>query len=193
MPQGFPRPRVLARLGGDRRERPGERRRQAAGVADDVPDHGGGRGAASRFGSGDSEIRVNKPVTLKPTFPRFLAVGDRRRSARSSPASCNRRQRGGDDQEPRSGRAAILGPSDADDARRGGGSTECGSSGRQGDRTGARADDREVGSETDAFEDDAASQALGVAGDDRGVRRGTTRRAAETADVPAGVVPGSAD
>jgi len=32
---------------------------------------------ASRFGSGESEIRVNKPVTLKPAFPRFLAVGDR--------------------------------------------------------------------------------------------------------------------
>jgi uncharacterized protein YfaS (alpha-2-macroglobulin family) len=32
---------------------------------------------ASRFGSGDSEIRINKPVTLKPAFPRFLAVGDR--------------------------------------------------------------------------------------------------------------------
>jgi uncharacterized protein YfaS (alpha-2-macroglobulin family) len=31
---------------------------------------------ASRFGSGDSEIRVNKPLTLKPTYPRFLAVGD---------------------------------------------------------------------------------------------------------------------
>src|SRR5262245_3586915 len=31
----------------------------------------------SRFGSGDSEVRINKPVTLKPTFPRFLAVGDR--------------------------------------------------------------------------------------------------------------------
>jgi len=31
----------------------------------------------SRFGSGDSEIRINKPVTLKPTFPRFLAVGDK--------------------------------------------------------------------------------------------------------------------
>ena len=30
----------------------------------------------SRFGSGDSEIRINKPVTLKPAFPRFLAVGD---------------------------------------------------------------------------------------------------------------------
>jgi uncharacterized protein YfaS (alpha-2-macroglobulin family) len=32
---------------------------------------------ASRFGFGDSEIRINKPVTLKATFPRFLAVGDK--------------------------------------------------------------------------------------------------------------------
>src|SRR4029077_3453074 len=32
---------------------------------------------SSRFGSGDTEIRINKPVTLKPTFPRFLAVGDK--------------------------------------------------------------------------------------------------------------------
>jgi uncharacterized protein YfaS (alpha-2-macroglobulin family) len=31
---------------------------------------------SSRFGSADSEIRINKPVTLKPTWPRFLAVGD---------------------------------------------------------------------------------------------------------------------
>ncbi len=31
----------------------------------------------SRFGSGDREVRINKPLTLKPTFPRFLAVGDR--------------------------------------------------------------------------------------------------------------------
>jgi alpha-2-macroglobulin len=31
----------------------------------------------SRFGSGDAEVRTNKPLTLKPTFPRFLAVGDR--------------------------------------------------------------------------------------------------------------------
>ena len=31
----------------------------------------------SRFGSSDSEIRINKPVTLMPAFPRFLAVGDR--------------------------------------------------------------------------------------------------------------------
>src|SRR5437588_12785854 len=32
---------------------------------------------SSRFGFADSEIRINKPVTLKPTFPRFLAVGDK--------------------------------------------------------------------------------------------------------------------
>ncbi len=30
----------------------------------------------SRFGSADAEVRVNKPITLKPTYPRFLAVGD---------------------------------------------------------------------------------------------------------------------
>ena len=32
---------------------------------------------SSRFGFGDAEVRTNKPLTLKPTYPRFLAVGDR--------------------------------------------------------------------------------------------------------------------
>jgi hypothetical protein len=32
---------------------------------------------ASRFGWGQSEIRISKPVTLQPAFPRFLALGDR--------------------------------------------------------------------------------------------------------------------
>jgi uncharacterized protein YfaS (alpha-2-macroglobulin family) len=32
---------------------------------------------SSRFGAGDTEVRTNKPLTLNPTFPRFLAVGDR--------------------------------------------------------------------------------------------------------------------
>jgi len=32
---------------------------------------------ASRFGSGQSEIRVNKPVVLRPTFPRFMTIGDK--------------------------------------------------------------------------------------------------------------------
>ena len=31
----------------------------------------------SRFGSGDAEVRVNKPLTMKAAFPRFLAAGDR--------------------------------------------------------------------------------------------------------------------
>src|SRR5206468_1851159 len=31
----------------------------------------------SRLGSGESEIRVNKPVVLKAAFPRFLARGDK--------------------------------------------------------------------------------------------------------------------
>ena len=32
---------------------------------------------SSRFGSSDAEVRINKPLTLKPTFPRFLALGDK--------------------------------------------------------------------------------------------------------------------
>src|SRR5204863_9188394 len=31
---------------------------------------------ASRFGSGESEIRINKPIVLQPAFPRFLTRGD---------------------------------------------------------------------------------------------------------------------
>ncbi len=31
----------------------------------------------SRFGWGQNEIRINKPLLLTPTFPRFLAVGDK--------------------------------------------------------------------------------------------------------------------
>jgi alpha-2-macroglobulin len=31
---------------------------------------------ASRFGAGDSEIRINKPVVLKAAFPRFMTRGD---------------------------------------------------------------------------------------------------------------------
>jgi uncharacterized protein YfaS (alpha-2-macroglobulin family) len=32
---------------------------------------------SSRFGSGESEIRINKPVVLKAAFPRFLTKGDK--------------------------------------------------------------------------------------------------------------------
>ena len=52
-------------------------RRHAAGVADDVPHHGGGRRQGLALRLGESEIRINKPVMLSPAFPRFLAVGDK--------------------------------------------------------------------------------------------------------------------
>src|SRR4029079_10510395 len=32
---------------------------------------------ASRFGWGESEIRINKPLLVTPAFPRFLALGDK--------------------------------------------------------------------------------------------------------------------
>jgi alpha-2-macroglobulin len=32
---------------------------------------------SSRFGSSETEVRTNKPLTLAPTWPRFLALGDR--------------------------------------------------------------------------------------------------------------------
>ena len=31
---------------------------------------------SSRFGSGEAEIRVSKPLTLLPNFPRFLSISD---------------------------------------------------------------------------------------------------------------------
>jgi hypothetical protein len=74
--QGLPRPGVLARLGHDRRRRPG-----AVDVT--LPESlttyrimavAGDR--RSRFGSGSAEVRTNKPITLTSAFPRFLAVGD---------------------------------------------------------------------------------------------------------------------
>src|SRR4029077_14701410 len=37
----------------------------------------GAAGRDSRLGSADGEVRINKPLTLKATFPRFLAVGDK--------------------------------------------------------------------------------------------------------------------
>ena len=47
----------------------------------------------SRFGSGESEVRINKPVTLKPAFPRFLAVGDTAFFGAVVPASSRKRER----------------------------------------------------------------------------------------------------
>ena len=96
------------------------RRRQAAGVADDLSDHGGGRRSSSRFGSGDAEIRINKPLTLKPTFPRFLAVGDKASFGAVVTSQLKTARHGDrDDREPRSGDPAdSTGATRADGARR---------------------------------------------------------------------------
>ena len=45
---------------------------------------------ASRFGRGQREIRISKPVLLRPAFPRFLAAGTRRPSAPSCTTSSRR-------------------------------------------------------------------------------------------------------
>lgn len=46
----------------------------------------------SRFGSADTDVRTSKPVTLRPAFPRFLAVGD---TALFGAVVTNQLQRGG--------------------------------------------------------------------------------------------------
>ena len=63
---------------------------------------------ASRFGSGDAEVRINKPLTLKPTFPRFLALGDKAYFGAVVTSQLKTAgTRDGDDHEPRSGRARV--------------------------------------------------------------------------------------
>ena len=77
-----------------------------------LPDHGG-RADRSPVGSGDAEVRTNKPVTLKPTFPRFLAVGDRAGiSARSSGAIDRRREATVTMTVAGSERVTLTGPSE---------------------------------------------------------------------------------
>ena len=110
-PPRLPAARLLARLGRDRRDRPRDARRHAAGVAHDVPHHGGGR--ATRRRASDRrhvEIKVNKPLTLLAAFPRFLGAGDRASfGAVVTNTLDDRRRRVGHDQEPRS-RAARSSP-----------------------------------------------------------------------------------
>ena len=89
-PQRFPRARVLARIGRHRRRR--ATRSTDVTLPESLTTYrimavAGDK--ASRFGWAQNEIRINKPVLLTPTWPRFLAVGDkallrRRRPHRSS-------------------------------------------------------------------------------------------------------------
>ena len=181
---------VLARLGDDRRRRPRQRRREAAGVAHDLPHHGGRRRSRLALRLGDAEVRINKPLTLKPTFPRFLAVGDKAHSARSSPASLKE-----------AGEATVTIAASIrtcsssrrreQTLRRAGGTRARFDGGGQGDRPRARPDDGAARRRDRRVRGRRSRSKSGVAGDrGRLWRARWRRRATETLTIPAGVVPG---
>ena len=90
--QGLPRAGVLARIRRHRCHRPGDRRREASGVADDLSDHGGGRRQALAVWIGrerNPHQQAGDPEAGVPALPRASAIGPR--SAPSSRASCARR------------------------------------------------------------------------------------------------------
>ena len=99
---------------------------------------------SSRFGSGDSEVRTNKPLTLKPTFPRFLAVGDR---AHLGAVVGSQLPAGGSaivtmkTLDP--GVLELTGPAEQRIRLPPAATSRSGSKGRQGDRPRPRADDRQ--------------------------------------------------
>jgi alpha-2-macroglobulin len=149
---------------------------------------------SSRFGSGDSEVRVNKPLTLKPTFPRFLAVGDKASFGAVVTS-----------QLPAAGTAVVTiksldpevllfnGAAEQTLPISGGGSIEArfDAAGRTIGRARVQMTVK-VGSESDAFEDVIPVEVLAspetVAAYGETTHAGAT--AAEKLTVPAGVVPG---
>ena len=151
---------------------------------------------SSRFGSSDAEVRINKPLTLKPTFPRFLALGDKALLRGGRDESVEDRRRGdGHDREPRSRRPRVHGrrrsrrckwpPAASIEAR-------FDAAGKRVGRARVRMTVK-LGDETDAFEDVIPVELLVSAGDGRRVWRGdrrAARLATETLTIPASVVPG---
>ena len=128
---------------------------------------------SSRFGSSDAEVRINKPLTLKPTFPRFLALGDK---AYFGAVVTSQLKTAGtatvtiESLDPDVLEFTAGAPADAADGRRriDRGAVRCGGQAR---RPRPRPDDAsKLGDETDAFEDVDSGRGPGVAGDRRGVR-----------------------
>jgi uncharacterized protein YfaS (alpha-2-macroglobulin family) len=147
----------------------------------------------SRFGSGDTEVRTNKPVTITPAFPRFLSVGD---SAYFGAVVGS--------QLPADGTAVvsmrsldprvleITGNAEQQVAVTRGGSLEVRFSGAAKAIGRARVQmSVRIGNETDAFEDVipvevlASPETVAAYGD---TANATTAR--ETVTIPTGVVPG---
>ncbi len=148
----------------------------------------------SRFGSGESEIRINKPVTLKAAFPRFLAVGDK--AFFGAVVTSQLKEAGQATVTIKSldpGVLAVLSPAQQSVPLPPGGSVEVriDAAGRAVGRARIQVSVK-VGSETDAFEDTIPVEVLaspetvaayGEAGDAKPT-------ASETVTLPAGVVPG---
>lgn len=148
----------------------------------------------SRFGSADAEIRINKPLTMTPAFPRFLAVGDKAFFGAVVTS-----------QLPSAGSAVItvksldphilaIGPDAQQTVSLGpGGSAEVRfeGAGRAIGRARVQMTVR-MGRETDAFEDvipvEVLASAETVAA--HGELAGAETRAAEAITIPSGVVPG---
>ena len=146
---------------------------------------------ASRFGNGDSELRVNKPLTLKPTYPRFLAVGDRARfgavvtSQLATTESAVVTIRSLDPAV-----LTVTGAAEQSLTLTAGGSTEVRfeAAGRSIGRARVQMTVR-AGSETDAFEDVIPVEVL-ASPETVAAYGASDSTASETLAIPEGVVPG---
>jgi uncharacterized protein YfaS (alpha-2-macroglobulin family) len=148
----------------------------------------------SRFGSGDTEVRTNKPLTLKPTFPRFLAVGDTAHfgavvgsqlaSAETALVSMKSLDPGVLELAGAAEQRVAIGAAGSVEVRFQGAAKAIG---RARIQMTAR-----IGDETDAFEDVIPIEVLAspetVAA--YGEAANATTSATETVTIPAGVVPG---
>ena len=147
---------------------------------------------SSRFGNGDTEVRVNKPLTLKPTYPRFLAVGDRARFGAvvtsQLPAAENATVtiRSLDPSV-----LTILGPAEQRVDVGAGGSVEVRfeAAGQSIGRARVQMTVR-AGSETDAFEDAIPVEVLASAETVAAYGAANESVATEMIKIPDGVVPG---
>lgn len=149
---------------------------------------------SSRFGSGEAEVRTNKPLTLKPTFPRFLAVGDR--AAFGAVVGSQLKLPGAAVVTMKSLDPALLELTGATEQRltiAPGGNVEVRfqGSGKAVGRARVQMTVR-IGTETDSFEDVIPVKVLvspeTVAA--YGEAAGTTASASETLTIPGNVVPG---
>jgi alpha-2-macroglobulin len=148
----------------------------------------------SRFGGGEADVRVNKPLTLKPAFPRFLAVGDK--ALFGAVATSQLAQAGDATVTIRSLDTNLLEFSGAAEQTlplSGGGSVEVRFAAAAKAVGRARvAMTVRLANETDAFEDVIPVEVLAspetVAA--YGQVAGDTQKATETLTIPTGVVPG---